>query len=222
MSIQHNAWVNKDGHETRGKKFRMKHWGDGAVFTKDGSHRLDLWRVIKEPLFKDSYESTLAFIMLNPSTADEKENDPTIRRCIGFAKQWKYDVLHIYNLFTLVSTDPKELERYKGCYVSDETTLESDETILEHRSRVLDSYNDAHMASSFEKCQMDVVCAWGDWGAHRDLNFRVRKVYRLLYEAYGVTRIWHLGDLTAKGQPRHPLYLPKDVERRDYEYDDLR
>lgn len=49
------------------------------------------------------------FIGLNPSTADETEDDPTIRRCIGFAKDWGYGGLIMCNLYGFRSTDPKGL-----------------------------------------------------------------------------------------------------------------
>jgi hypothetical protein len=52
----------------------------GAVFSDDREYRYRLWRTW------DVDKPTAAFVMLNPSTADETENDPTIRRCIGFAK----------------------------------------------------------------------------------------------------------------------------------------
>ena len=49
------------------------------------------------------------FVMLNPSTADEHRDDPTIRRCIGFAKGWGYRTLYVTNLSPLRATYPKEL-----------------------------------------------------------------------------------------------------------------
>lgn len=49
---------------------------------------------------------TVAFIGLNPSTADEHADDPTIRRCLGFAKRWGYGELVMLNLYALRSTDP--------------------------------------------------------------------------------------------------------------------
>lgn len=49
------------------------------------------------------------FVMLNPSTADETQDDPTIRKCIKFAKAWGYDCLAVRNLFPWRATDPKEL-----------------------------------------------------------------------------------------------------------------
>jgi len=51
----------------------------------------------------------VSFIMLNPSTADARIDDPTIRRCMTFAKDWGYDVLTVRNLFAYRATDPTEL-----------------------------------------------------------------------------------------------------------------
>lgn len=50
---------------------------------------------------------TVNFVGLNPSTADETQDDPTIRRCIGFAKAWGFQRLCMLNLFAFRATDPK-------------------------------------------------------------------------------------------------------------------
>lgn len=53
----------------------------------------------------------VCFVMLNPSTADGNVDDPTIRRCMNFTKQWGYSYLTVRNLFSLRATDPKELKK---------------------------------------------------------------------------------------------------------------
>jgi len=75
----------------------------GAVFTDDRTHRLYLWRRWGKA------GPWVMFIGLNPSTADERLNDPTVRRCIGFAQKWGYSGMFMCNAYTLVSTDPKKL-----------------------------------------------------------------------------------------------------------------
>jgi hypothetical protein len=76
----------------------------GAVISQDGKYRYKLAR------YWNSKEPPVIFIMLNPSTADAVENDPTIRRCISFAKRWGFGGLEVYNLFALRSYDPAVIE----------------------------------------------------------------------------------------------------------------
>lgn len=81
-------------------------FGPDAVTGEERKYRYRLWRTwnVAKP--------TLAFIMLNPSTADETEDDPTIRRCIGYAKDWGYGQLVVGNLFAVRETDPANLYDY--------------------------------------------------------------------------------------------------------------
>lgn len=76
--------------------------GDGAIFSADRLYRYVLWR-------RWEIAPTLVVVGLNPSTADESANDPTIRRCIDFAKTWGCGGLVMLNLYGLRSTDPKGL-----------------------------------------------------------------------------------------------------------------
>jgi hypothetical protein len=75
----------------------------GAMFSDCRTYRYTLWRMWDEDGPK------LNVIGLNPSVADETVDDPTIRRCIGFAKSWGYGGLVMTNLFAYRSTDPKGL-----------------------------------------------------------------------------------------------------------------
>ena len=75
-----------------------------AFFSKDRKHRYALWRVWNNKLPK------VLFIGLNPSTADEVKDDPTIRRCINYAKDWGYGGYIMGNIFAYRSTDPKNLK----------------------------------------------------------------------------------------------------------------
>jgi hypothetical protein len=78
----------------------------GAEFSSDGLYRFKLWRRW------DGHQRIghfVTFVMLNPSTADEKTDDATIRKCIGYAKRWGFNGLDVANLFARISTDPAEL-----------------------------------------------------------------------------------------------------------------
>lgn len=75
----------------------------GAVLSQCRTYRYLLWRNWQEEL------PTCCFIGLNPSTADETEDDHTIRRCIGFSKAWGCGGVVMLNLFAFRATDPKDL-----------------------------------------------------------------------------------------------------------------
>lgn len=72
----------------------------GAQFSDDRIYRYALWRTWNEGA------GHVMFIGLNPSTADETQDDPTIRRCIGFAKSLGYGGIYMLNLFAFRATDP--------------------------------------------------------------------------------------------------------------------
>lgn len=78
-----------------------------AVLSDDGTYRYRLTRIWEEGVHR------VTFVMLNPSTADANVDDPTIRRCIGFARSWGYGGLNVVNLYALRATDPRDLWRHR-------------------------------------------------------------------------------------------------------------
>lgn len=121
----------------------------------------------------------VGWLMLNPSKADAEIDDNTIKRCMGFSKEWGYGGLVVCNLFALRATDPREL--YKA---DDPVGPENDRAIL----------------GMIRSCSKIVVA----WGTHGCLLDRDKAVLDLLTAA-GV-RPACLGT-TAGGQPLHPLRL---------------
>ena len=67
----------------------------------------------------DDKKKIVLFIGLNPSTADEKKDDPTIRRCINYAQSWGFGGLQVANLFAYRATKPTKL-RYVENPVGDD------------------------------------------------------------------------------------------------------
>lgn len=80
----------------------------GAEFSVDRKRRLVLWRKW------DEEKPMVMFIGLNPSIANEHEDDPTIRRVKGFARDWGYGGFYMLNLFTQVTPKPEELVAIKN------------------------------------------------------------------------------------------------------------
>lgn len=123
----------------------------GAEFDSERVYRYKLWRLW------NAEKPTIAWIMLNPSTADETKDDPTIRRCINYAKDWGYGGLVVTNLFALRATDPSELSDHPN---------------------PIGPENDAYLTSICEGVEKTIV-AWGTKGA---LMNRGREVAEMLDE----------------------------------------
>ncbi|HEX3778607.1 MAG TPA: DUF1643 domain-containing protein [Pseudonocardiaceae bacterium] len=124
----------------------------------------------------------LGWIMLNPSTADAEHDDPTIRRCIGFARAWGYAGIMVRNLYALRATDPAALWNHPDPVGPD---------------------NDLHLRRSAESPL--TVCAWGNHGSRND---RSRTIVSML-AGFGV-RLRCL-KTTSTGEPWHPLYVAASV-----------
>lgn len=122
----------------------------------------------------------ITWIMLNPSTADETIDDPTIRRCIGFSKQFGADELDIVNLFAYRSTDPKQL--YSAEYPVGEE-------------------NDAYILESIKTSSLVIL----GWGNHGKLHGRSEKVLSAFLKKYK-DKVFAL-KILKNGEPGHPLYI---------------
>lgn len=133
-----------------------------------------------------SGSKTALWIMLNPSTADERVLDPTLRRCQGYSIAWGFDGFEVCNLFAYRSTDPNAMWRqHQGGL--DIVGPDNDLAILDsanHASRIIVG-----------------------WGRHRVIQQRARDVLALLAHH----ELWCLG-ANGDGSPKHPLYLAKTAK----------
>lgn len=124
------------------------------------------------------------FVMLNPSTADGTQDDPTIRRCIAFARRWGYDSLSVRNLFPWRATDPREL--FKA------------ETVTGGPR------GDVELATASTADL--VVLAWGcNVPFGRDVE-----ALQMFADQAPAKQLHCLGK-TKSGHPRHPLYVRGDT-----------
>lgn len=154
----------------------------GAHLSIDGVFRYRLNRRWGET------ERALTFIMLNPSTADVRLDDPTIRRCVGFAKREGLDGLAVVNLCAFRSPKPEKL-----LAVADPIG-EMNPVVIEQAFLLADKHD------------TPVIAAWGSWGVKRF----AAQIERIKELAEAWDRPLHCLGTTKEGHPRHPLYVPKN------------
>lgn len=161
-----------------------------AIISDCGQYRYTLHRTLESPL---RWVKPCLFIMLNPSTADAELDDPTIRRCISFAKREGCTELTVVNLFALRSTNPEYLLTAQDPVGPD---------------------NDQYIKEQVEKHQNGLIIA--AWGSHKSISKRVSQVIPLLNNAYCL-------GTNKDGTPKHPLYLAsltpliRYAEQHEYE-----
>lgn len=159
------------------RSYNMLNGTRGAVMSEDGTYRYMLVRWLQ------GHGPAMVFLMLNPSTADANADDPTIRRCIGFANREGARSLVVINLFAFRSTKPDLMFSVPEYNVGPE--------------------NDNYIRRIAQLTPgKRIVCAWG---ADKRAELRAIHVRRILQEAGA--EVLCLG-VTAKGMPRHPLYVP--------------
>jgi hypothetical protein len=132
---------------------------------------------------------TVLFIGLNPSTADEHADDPTIRRCLAFAKRWGYGQLVMANLYAWRCTDPRHLASAAEDPVGEMVEVERGHWL---------NRNDVVLHRLAREADLRIAA----WGAHLGPY-----VHRSA-EAMDLVGGLHVLGLTKGLAPRHPLYMP--------------
>lgn len=120
------------------------------------------------------------FILLNPSTADEKMDDPTIKGCIKFAQNWGCDGLYVTNLFAFRATDPRDLKKTR---------------------EPIGELNDKYLKEYAKKSKL-VIFAWGNHGRYLGRSAIVAKMLSKIC-------VPHCLKITKSGSPKHPLYIKR-------------
>lgn len=128
------------------------------------------------------------FIGLNPSTADETKDDPTIRKCVGFAKRWGFAGLCMTNLFAWRATKPEDMKRAENPSGED---------------------NQHHILQCASTARI-IIAAWGKNGSYRNQDLTVMQWLGSIG-----TKL-HCLRTNGDGSPEHPLYVPYEVTPKPY------
>ena len=131
-----------------------------TIFSKYRTYRYTLWR---EWVGGEGYAM---FIGLNPSTADEKSDDPTIRRCVAFAKAWGYTALCMTNIFSFRATDPRDM------------MIQADPVGPDNNKYLLEMSKEAGV----------IVAAWGTNGTHKGRGAEVISMIERPLHCLGLTK----------------------------------
>lgn len=131
----------------------------------------------------DTRTGRVLFVMLNPSTATEVQNDPTVERCERRARTLGFGAFRVCNIFGFRATDPR---------------------VMRAAPDPVGPLNDTAIAQSAEWADQ-TICAWGTHGEFLNRGAHVEALLR----ATG-RELWHLG-LSKAGHPKHPLYIGYNV-----------
>jgi hypothetical protein len=149
----------------------------GAELSHDTVYRYRLWRIW------DASLPRLLWVMLNPSDADADIDDPTVRKCVGFARRWGYGSIEIVNLYAFRTPDPDVLKA----------------AILDLVDAVGPD-NEAAIRDAMTRAKT-VVAAWGAPPFAVERGRQVREILRAHPNVVCLRR-------TLGGHPWHPLYIP--------------
>ena len=176
--------LEKTGEDKRGFTRR-------AFFSLDMVYRYRLIIDFRGSMFQKNQCRRMLIIMLNPSTADEMKDDPTVRRVCGFAQREGFEQVEVQNLFALRSTDPKAL--------------------LNHSDPVGPNWLDNLKSGLAES---EFLCL--GWGTHGGLNNRDKDVMETLNFGWPSPLKIHCLGHTGGGFPKHPLYLAEETKFEVY------
>ncbi|EBA04353.1 MAG: DUF1643 domain-containing protein [Paracoccaceae bacterium] len=159
-------------HHTKGDAVSV------AIYSPCEKYRYSLTRVWDETAPRALY------VMLNPSTATEVQNDPTVERCERRSRALGFGAFQVCNIFAWRDTDPRNMKAAK------------------------DPVGPANNATISDACKWanTIVCAWGTHGAHLARGKEVTKLMRATN-----LPLFHLG-LSKAGHPKHPLYISYETQ----------
>ncbi len=152
-----------------------------TILSEDRIYRYTLWRKISEG------GRYINFICLNPSTADEKINDATIRKCIGFTKLLGFDSFCMTNLFAYRDVSPKNMKQYYN---------------------PIGEENDKYIKEIAKNSSL-IICGWGNHGSFMDRGNVL--IYKL--KLLGLNPMCF--DKNKDGSPKHPLYVKYNTELKE-------
>lgn len=167
-----------------------------AVFSSCGRYRYWLERIwdLESPI--------LPWVLLNGSTAGPVRNDPTVRRVIGFTREWEFGGLVLVNAYAAMATNPRDL------LAMDNNTGPRNPHFVQ--TAIRDAWRYAQKLRDTQ--ELPVIVGWGNHGAHGGQD---RRVLAWIGHAGVPVRLQCLG-VTKLGCPRHPLYCAADTARVDY------
>ncbi len=153
----------------------------GATLSDCRKYRYRLWR-------EWGAGPALTFVMLNPSTADATLDDPTIRRCMGFARAWGFGRVEVVNLFAWRSPKPYDLLRPND---------------------PVGPLNDAAIEDVTSGSKRIVLA----WGSHQEIRKILAPRAEVVFEKLKKLRV-PIGNLgtNSDGMPKHPLYLSNETQ----------
>jgi hypothetical protein len=165
--------VNRQGRSMLKRTHQKDDAASVAIYSDCERYRYSLTRVW------DETGGRVHFVMLNPSTATEVQNDPTVERCERRARALGYGAFCVTNIFAWRDTDPKKMRAAR------------------------DPIGPANDAAILDACDWaDVtVAAWGTHGEHLNRGAAVKALLQNMD-----IPVFHLG-LSKAGHPKHPLYI---------------